>query len=286
VLNEVLARNQRAAVSPWGNYADFVELFNASGSAVEVGGLGIGRSSAANQRWIIPPGVTIPANGYLVIWCDGSARHPRARAVRSTPDSICPATAARFICSTPSANRWTGWNTVFKLRTCPSAAYRGPTGNCSRRHARCGQRQRRAFGAVTALRINEWMAAPLSGDDWFELYNPGALPVALGGLFVTDDPSVTGHRASPIAPLSFIGGRKWVQFIASGSKSAGRNHTAFALAKDGETLRLYDANTNLIDAVDFGLQADGVSQGRLPDGAGNIVSLPPRPRRAARTICR
>lgn len=72
VLNEVLARNQRAVLSPWANYADFVELFNGSGSPVALGGLAIGRSTAANDRWTFPAGVNIPANGYLVIWCDGS----------------------------------------------------------------------------------------------------------------------------------------------------------------------------------------------------------------------
>jgi hypothetical protein len=68
-----------------------------------------------------------------------------------------------------------------------------------------------------------------------------------------------------------------VQFIASGSPSAGNQHAAFSLAQDGETLRLYDANTNLIDAVDFGVQPDGGSQGRLPDGAGVVVSFATTP---------
>jgi hypothetical protein len=27
------------------------------------------------------------------------------------------------------------------------------------------------LGATTNLRVNEWMADPSSGDDWFELYN-------------------------------------------------------------------------------------------------------------------
>src|SRR6185503_9668296 len=29
-----------------------------------------------------------------------------------------------------------------------------------------------ALGNPYTLKINEWMAAPLSGSDWFEIYNP------------------------------------------------------------------------------------------------------------------
>ncbi len=277
VLNEVLARNQRAVVSLWGNYADFVELFNGSGSAVDVGGLGIGRSSAANERWIIPPGISIPANGYLAIWCDGSrAASTSASGPLNAGFNLPGDSGAVYLFNL--AGQPVDWVEYgFQIDDLSIGLTAGqwrllitPTPGAANTFAA-------VLGPVTALRINEWMAAPLLGDDWFELYNAGTFPINLGGLFVTDDPSITGITQSPIAPLSFIGGRKWVQFIASGSKSAGANHTAFALAKDGETLRLYAANTNLIDAVDFGLQTDGVSQGRLPDGAANLVSFATTP---------
>ncbi|HWH72246.1 MAG TPA: lamin tail domain-containing protein, partial [Candidatus Sulfotelmatobacter sp.] len=59
------------------------------------------------------------------------------------------------------------------------------------------------------------------------------------------------------------------------------NHVNFSLDKNGETLRLYDPNLTLIDAVDFGLQATGVSQGRLPDGGQTVVSFVTTPTPAA-----
>ncbi len=273
VLNEVLARNQRAVVSPWGNYADFVELFNSSGSTVNLSGLGVGRSSAANQRWVIPPGVGIPAGGYLVIWCDGSrpattsAGSPlnagfnlagESGAVylfntNSQPvDSVAYGLQIEDLSIGRSGGQW-------RLLAAPTPG----TANAGSA----------ALGSTTSLRFNEWLAAPLAGDDWFELYNLSTLPVELSGLFLTDDPSSAGLVKSPVVPLSFIGARKWALFQASGSKSAGGDHVAFSLTKEGEMLRLYDATTNLIEAVDFGIQADGVSQGRLPDGAGAIVNF-------------
>jgi len=52
------------------------------------------------------------------------------------------------------------------------------------------------------LRFNEWMANPVSGADWFELFNPSDMPVELAGLYLTDDPSLAGQRQFRAAPLS------------------------------------------------------------------------------------
>ena len=46
-----------------------------------------------------------------------------------------------------------------------------------------------SLGKPELIKINEWMADPASGDDWFEIYNPSSQPVALGGLHVTSLPS-------------------------------------------------------------------------------------------------
>jgi hypothetical protein len=273
-LNEILARNDRAVVSPWGDYADFVELFNASGTAVDVGGLGLGRSSAVNQRWVVPAGVSIPANGYLVIWCDGSRpASTSAGGPLNAGFNLPGESGAVYLFNAGSQPvDWVEYG--FQVEDLPIGRVGGNWQLLATATPGAVNSAAASLGLVTALRLNEWMAAPWSGDDWFELYNPSSLPVSLGGLFVTDNPSTAGIVKSPIAPLSFIGGRKWVQFIASGSQSAGANHASFAFARDGETLRLYDANTNLIDAIDFGVQTDGVSQGRLPDGAGSVVNFP------------
>jgi len=277
VLNEMLARNQRAVVSPWGNYADFVELFNASGSPVALGGLALGRSPAANDRWTIPAGVNIAANGYLVIWCDGSRVASTSAGTHLNAGFNLPGeNGAVYLFNTNSQPvNWVEYG--FQVDDLSIGHTAGEWRLLAAPTPGAANSVAASLGAVTSLRINEWMAAPLTGADWFELYNTNTLPVALSGLLITDDPSTAGLVKSPIAPLSFIGGRKWVQFVASGSKSAGANHSAFSLAKDGETVRLYDASTNLINAVDFAVQADDVSQGRLPDGAANLVSFPTTP---------
>ncbi len=45
-----------------------------------------------------------------------------------------------------------------------------------------------------------------------------------------------------------------------------------------------DANLTQIDAVSFGQQATNISQGRIPDGAANIVSMPGSPTPGAKNV--
>jgi hypothetical protein len=118
------------------------------------------------------------------------------------------------------------------------------------------------------------MADPDSGDDWFELFNPNSQPVALGGLWLSDD--LSERDAHRIAPLSFIGAvtNAWRRFEADGNTDAGANHVSFSLRAAGEAIALSASDLQLINGVSFGAQTTGVSQGRLPDGAAAILSFP------------
>jgi hypothetical protein len=137
------------------------------------------------------------------------------------------------------------------------------------------------LGDVNQLRINEWMASPTSGDDWFELYNPNAQPVVLTGLFLTDDTSTPQARTNKYQapPLSFLGVGSYAfqRFEADDNLAAGANHVGFRLSAGGETLALYRTPDQAIDSYSFGGQLPGVSQGRLPDGATNVVSFTTTP---------
>src|SRR6185369_9042233 len=76
-----------------------------------------------------------------------------------------------------------------------------------------------------------------------------------------------------IPALSFIAGNGFMKFSADGS-SSGNAHANFKLNNGGENLVLTDVNgATTLDTVSFGSQAKDVSQGRLPDGGGTIVSF-------------
>src|SRR5439155_11116515 len=99
------------------------------------------------------------------------------------------------------------------------------------------------MGDFRRLKINEWMPFPASGDDWFELYNPETLPVALGNCYLSDtEANLTKHR---VAALSFVGAatNAWKKIVADGNVASGANHVSFKLDNTvGEPIILSDPN--------------------------------------------
>lgn len=130
------------------------------------------------------------------------------------------------------------------------------------------------LGDTGNLRINEWFASSTPGaTDGLELFNSDSRPVSLGGLFLSDRGSIDGWQEFQIPPLSFMGGRGWLAWVADNHPSMGPGHLNFALDRLGESLRLSAADGRLIDAVDFGAQLEERSEGRLVDGGPDIGVL-------------
>ncbi len=143
-------------------------------------------------------------------------------------------------------------------------------------------------GALRPIVINEWMADnaspggwpdPADGlfQDWIELFNPNAVPVNLGGWFLTDNQNVPDKW--PFPTNTIIGSRDfllvWADEDGSQNVPGSGLHASFKLSSDGEFLALTSAAGVRQHAVTFGLQARGISQGLFPDGDTNTVwSMP------------
>ncbi|HET6408393.1 MAG TPA: lamin tail domain-containing protein, partial [Chthoniobacteraceae bacterium] len=187
VLHEVLARNLAAGAAPWGTHADWCELQNLNAGAVNIGGMRLGLTNDFENAWIIPSGTSVPGNGFLSIWCDGARpADSSTNADLNTGFSLGDFSGGLYLFNSSgqlvsfvewgpqvidcSVGRDAG---TWKLLSSPTRAVAnaGPA----------------TLGAVASIRINEWASA-LAGGDWFELYNLNVNPVALTGLYLTDDP--------------------------------------------------------------------------------------------------
>ncbi|MHC4387502.1 MAG: Calx-beta domain-containing protein, partial [Planctomycetota bacterium] len=71
VINEFMASNDETIADPQGEYNDWIEIYNASTVAVDIGGMWLADSG---NWWQIPTGypaeTTISPYGYLLIWAD------------------------------------------------------------------------------------------------------------------------------------------------------------------------------------------------------------------------
>ncbi|HYG22885.1 MAG TPA: lamin tail domain-containing protein [Verrucomicrobiae bacterium] len=272
-LNEILGRNDHAVLSPWDTYVDFIELRNPAASPVSLDGMALARSVAIAERWTFPAGTTIAANGYIVVWCDSSRSASTSSGGALNTGFSLPGEGARVYLFNGSGQIVDDLAYGFQVEDRPIGIVGGQWQLLNTPTPGTVNSAAAALGPVAGLRFNEWMAAPVLGYDWFEIFNSNALPANISGLYVTDNPSISTLTNSPLPALSFIDGRDWIQLFASNGDETGPQHTRFALSANGETLGLYNTNLTLIDSLHFGVQASGISQGRLPDGGTNVVSF-------------
>ena len=98
---------------------------------------------------------------------------------------------------------------------------------------------------------------------FIELYNHGNTTNDVSGCVLTDDPA-TNKFVIPFGTV--IGPAGFATFTQS--------QFDFLLNGAGETLYLISSNgTRILDAVQFGAQANGVSYGRWPDGANDFYTF-------------
>lgn len=267
-INEVMADN-RGAVFSGTSTPDYIELKNNGATAIDLTGHGLTDDILVPQRFVFPAGTMIAAGERLVVWCDDETSAPGLhigfgldnggqRIVLTNGGAIRDFVAFGPQVVNLSLGRIADGTGTFALtQPTPGAANVAVA----------------SLGDVSSLRINEWMARPGRGEDWFELHNTGGAPVALSGIWLSDTPSTP--QITRIPSNSFIGAGGFANFTADGSND-GTNHANFRLASGGESLVLSNGAVT-IHSVTFGSQARNVSLGWLPDGTGALTSFPATP---------
>lgn len=123
---------------------------------------------------------------------------------------------------------------------------------------------------LPVVRLNEIMASDSTGldessvaGDWVEICQGGSATLDLSGWSLSDggDPRRFVFPAgTTLAPNDCL-----VVWCDRATSLPGL-HTNFGLDREGESLFLYDSQTNRIDAVTFGNQVSGYTVGRADDG--------------------
>jgi hypothetical protein len=280
VINEVLA-NARNATNSDGTVSDWVELYNPSNSSVDLSGMSLTDQLTTPRRWIFPQGSIIPALGFRTIRFNPDLPSSTnlvsglntGFGLKATGDSI-------YLFNRPASGGELLDGLTFGLQAPDWSLGRVPNGGAAwtlTLPSAGAANIAAVMGDPTQLKVNEWMANPASGDDWFEIYNPTPQPVALGGLHLTDD--AADRSKFVIAARSYIasGLLGFQRFQADNTPANGADHVNFRLSQDGEALAITDQYGSFIDTITFGQQAAGVSEGRLPDGSATVLTFPETP---------
>ena len=265
-INEVCADN-RTIIINGGSTPDYVELLNRGATTLDISGLTMTDDPLVPAKYTFPAGTTIAAGATLIVWCDSDLTAPGLHTGFSLD-------AGGQSLAIYNAGALTDYIT-FGLQAPDLPIGRVPNGSGTFTliaPSPGATNVAKTLGTTANLRVNEWMANPAAGNDWFELYNADANPVALSGLYLSD--TASDLKVTKVPALSYIAGKGYNKFIADSTTSGG-NHCNFKLASGGESIVLTNTDgTSQLNAITFGAQAQGVSQGRLPDGAGTYALFP------------
>jgi hypothetical protein len=288
-LNEVQADNAAGPLDNAGQRDPWVELFNPGASALSLGGYFLSDTFSNLSQWAFPSNVTVPAGGFILVWCDNQTNQTIAGAAHA--GFRLPSGAGRVALSRIVSNAvqlvdyltYTNLPSNWSYGDLPDAQpfYRGAMFQFTPAATNSSS------SPPLHVFINEWMADnghtladPADNDfeDWFEIYNPGANTVDLGGYYLTDNLTnkteilVPNNGQYLIPPGGFL--LVWAD-DETGQNNTNRAdlHADFALSKGGDAIGIFAADGTQIDAVTFGVQVTDVSQGRFLDGSGTLLSM-------------
>ncbi len=258
-LSEVMANNV-SAVANGGLYSPWIEIQNNSGVSASIASWTLS-DPISSLKYKFPSGTTIPANSYLVVWCDSATGAPGLHtgfSLNPTGDTVQLLDASKVLWDAVQFGNQPANYSIGKI----SGTWQltNPTPNAANIAA--------TLAPAGSVVLNEWMANPNpSNPAWIELYNTSStLPAALDG-----DILQTTTGLFQITALTFLAPNGHLQLFTD--DLPGVNHVDFILPPSGTTLSLLDSNGNTLNSVAVTAQALNVSQGRNTDGSSTIVSF-------------
>jgi hypothetical protein len=280
VLNEVLARNYGLDEGD-GTHSEWIELYNPNPQTIELTGLALTDDLAQPERFVFGDRTTLFGHSFLRVRLErledtfglGFSDYLAFFKLDGDGDQI-------YLLDTPANSRALLDTVRFGPQIADLTIGRVPDGSGSWQLTQPTLKATNVvapLGDASRVTVNEWMPNPATGEDWFELHNPGALPVDLSGWHVTDD--LTAPAKHTLPPLSFLGtgAHGFLKLVADGSTGGPGNHVGFKLDNKGESVGLATPEGFLVSQISYVAATKGVSEGRLPDSSANWVKFPTLP---------
>lgn len=287
-LNEVMLSNKGAVPDEYGDYPDYVELYNASQETLDITGYGLSDDLLAGAKYVFPQGSRLEPGGFIVIYCAGEEKDEHHASFKlSVSDELVlyetngnvlesmtlSAVAAGHSLSLDEGGIWSDM--------APSPGYPNTTEGIE------AFAQSMCEGEDIGVYINEFMASNQSVcmdqnglfSDWIELYNSTGEDVDVSGFGVSDSLSQPMKYALPEGSIVPAGGYLllWCSGNETGADS-GEIHIPFGLRAYEEDVVLSNKLGRVIDSASYSRQEADMSMARIPDGSGEFsVTARPTP---------
>ena len=200
-INEVMTSNKGTVPDETGDFPDWVELYNDSDQALEIGGYGLSDDKVVAAKWTFPAGTTIEPHGYLIVFCSGDpdrgSLHTTFKlsadddlVLTSEGGAVVDSLSLKSVSAGYSLGRDDGGNWV-EMR--PSPGFANTDEGVAAFLATLSATDAESIGVY----LNEFMASNAStllgpdGSycDWIELYNTNGNDVDLSGYGISDNPA-------------------------------------------------------------------------------------------------
>lgn len=264
--------NSSTASDEYGEFDDWVEIFNSTDAPINMNGYFLSDNHGNRTKFIFP-NVSIDANDYLIVWCDGQPEQGDLHA--SFKLSSAGEELGLYNQDTTSVDylRWGDSPSNIAIGRYPNG--HGPFKTLIPTFN--GENTNSVSPGVVINEyqaINESTAQDQWGEysDWIELYNNDDQPINLGGYFLSDkigSPTQFQFPDTVLNPDSYI-----IVWCDMGLMEPGL-HTIFKLGAGGDDIIFSDADTLTIDYVRFGPQIPDDSEGRYGNGTGPITCMIP-----------
>lgn len=256
------------------NICDWVEFYNPNDTVLDLSGMSVSDDLSEPAKWVFPEGTILNPEEYLVLPCSqelagqGFKQYANFN-LGSTGDSV-------YLLAPESEGGALIDSVVYGIMVADYSISRNDITKDDWGLSVPTPKNANKFVELATnpdICINEWMAQPKSGSDWFELYNRGEYPTEISGYYLTDDLANLSQYRIPAHSFIGTGDSVWMKIIADEELEKGANHVNFKLSGSGETLALVNPLGSFLDILAFGQQQKGISQGRYPDGSEFVYDL-------------
>ncbi len=283
VINEFMASNSYTYADEFGDFDDWIEIYNAGNIPGDIGGFFITDDLDELDTWQIPdtdPDLTTILPGqHLILWADKEPEQgvlhvdiklsgDGENIVLTDVDGTTVLDSYTFEAQDSDismgllpdgSDEWTFFGDGYD--TSPTPGAENGSGDAPQ----------------AILYINEFLASnELTNtdengdpDDWIEIFNGGNATIDIGGLYITDDLEELNSWQIPDTDpdLTTIAPRGYLILWADKEPDQGVLHVDIKLSADGEAIGLVESDgTTIIDSYIFDAQTVDVSEGRMPDG--------------------
>ena len=278
MISEIMPVNRATLTDSYGVFSDWIELYNATGQAVDLQGWALSDDDINRSKWIFPS-YTVQPGEYLLVFASGRDRRDPAKQLHTNFKLSSRGEAVRLYNPRGEVASYVEYSSA----VADQALSREPDGSVTvlleptPGYPNTPESARVVARAMLSnsrgLYINEILASG-KGSDWVEIHNVGKEAVNLSEMGLSDNPAKPRKWQFPegaqIRPNGYVVVRlegAETDEVAWEGEKADKNafradYTAPFALSGGETVCLSTKSGNLVDRVRLYDQRRDVSYGR------------------------